>query len=494
MTDWVLKGSIRGPAGEIPSVSQFLKIAGGALSNGDNENIASLLIMGEGTSLSLDTSQTYSNIAVNGPSGSNKKIRLQSSSSSSTFTMDDKSVGSITDTILSGSGNALATDKAVKDYVDTSIADIDIPEALPEGGTEGQVLTKTSEGEAWSDIPDALPAGGNTGQVLTKTSDGEVWSDIPDALPSGGTNGQVLTKTTDGEAWSNVPTELPQDGTTGQILKKGQSGAEWVDSIVVDTSVADVAARDSVAIVDDPDNPKSGIILKTDPETQKTIITGVGDKFVDEVHANDVNIQNSISVNGKQINSITDAIESEATGSSLVTDKAVKEYVEEVSGGVKVPTPSGSDGYVLTLSGEYLNLEWKAPRISPVTGSLFVVRLIDIDHEQFRLNFETIKPVDDSIVYQDSFTIPKGSHILFSDSADFDGQVWTVNSTITMGLDGDNNWSCAEYVSFNNSMEGNAVLTPGYIPAKEETLATASNQDFCTYFGLQYDAVEWGDA
>ena len=229
MTDWVLKGSIRGPAGEIPNVDQFLKIAGGALSNGDNEKIASLLIMGEGTSLSLDTSKTYSNIAVNGPSGSNKKIRLQSSSSSSTFTMDDKSIGSITDTILSGSGNALATDKAVKDYVDTSIADIDIPEALPEGGTEGQVLTKTSEGEAWSDIPDALPSGGNTGQVLTKTSDGEVWSDIPDAFPSGGTNGQVLTKTVDGEAWSDIPDAFPSGGTNGQVLTKTSEGEAWSD-------------------------------------------------------------------------------------------------------------------------------------------------------------------------------------------------------------------------------------------------------------------------
>ena len=233
MTDWVLKGSIRGPAGEIPNVDQFLKIAGGALSNGDNEKIASLLIMGEGTSLSLDTSKTYSNIAVNGPSGSNKKIRLQSSSSSSTFTMDDKSVGSITDTILSGSGNALATDKAVKDYVDTSIADIDIPEALPEGGTEGQVLTKTSEGEAWSDIPDAFPAGGNTGQVLTKTSDGEVWSDIPDALPSGGNTGQVLTKTEDGGEWADAPqpdlSSYVETSTLSAVLSNNFRGRDGIE-------------------------------------------------------------------------------------------------------------------------------------------------------------------------------------------------------------------------------------------------------------------------
>lgn len=81
---------------------------------------------------------------------------------------------------------------------------------------------------------------------------------------------------------------VPQDGTAGQILKKGQNGAEWVDSIVVDADVADVAAKASVAVVDDPENPTSGIVLKTDAETQKTIITGVGDKVVDEIHIADV--------------------------------------------------------------------------------------------------------------------------------------------------------------------------------------------------------------
>ena len=35
---------------------------------------------------------------------------------------------------------------------------------LPSGGTEGQVLTKTSGGEAWADAPSGLPAGGTNGQ------------------------------------------------------------------------------------------------------------------------------------------------------------------------------------------------------------------------------------------------------------------------------------------------------------------------------------------
>lgn len=50
----------------------------------------------------------------------------------------------------------------------------------PEGGTAGQVLTKTEDGEAWQDAPDGLPEGGTTGQILTKTTDGAEWADAPD--------------------------------------------------------------------------------------------------------------------------------------------------------------------------------------------------------------------------------------------------------------------------------------------------------------------------
>lgn len=51
--------------------------------------------------------------------------------------------------------------------------------ANPEGGTTGQVLTKTSSGTEWADAPDGLPSGGSAGQVLTKTSSGSEWDDVP---------------------------------------------------------------------------------------------------------------------------------------------------------------------------------------------------------------------------------------------------------------------------------------------------------------------------
>ena len=55
--------------------------------------------------------------------------------------------------------------------------------AMPEvsGGTAGQVLTKTTDGQAWQDAPDGLPEGGTTGQILTRTESGAAWADAPEA-------------------------------------------------------------------------------------------------------------------------------------------------------------------------------------------------------------------------------------------------------------------------------------------------------------------------
>lgn len=52
--------------------------------------------------------------------------------------------------------------------------------SLPEGGTEGQMLSLDSEGNAvWAEVPDGLPEGGEVGQVLTKTAEGAAWLDLP---------------------------------------------------------------------------------------------------------------------------------------------------------------------------------------------------------------------------------------------------------------------------------------------------------------------------
>lgn len=116
---------------------------------------------------------------------------------------------------------------------------------VPPGGSEGQVLTKTANGQEWRDAPDTgvTTFNGRTGPVTPKTGDytaemvgarSNTWmpnaADVG-AMPavSGGTEGQVLTKTSNGQEWQDAPDGLPDGGTEGQILIKTASGAVWGD-------------------------------------------------------------------------------------------------------------------------------------------------------------------------------------------------------------------------------------------------------------------------
>lgn len=66
------------------------------------------------------------------------------------------------------------------------------------------------------------------GDGLSVEADGTVSAESQ--LPAGGTAGQLLTKTADGEAWQDAPSGLPDGGTTGQILTQGANGPEWADA------------------------------------------------------------------------------------------------------------------------------------------------------------------------------------------------------------------------------------------------------------------------
>lgn len=105
------------------------------------------------TSFDLDmrSADGTSLVTITGDELFGEKTSAITMNGDATFTMNDKGVKGITDVVGSGAdGTKLVTDKAVKD----AIAAIEIPDPLPAGGTDGQVLTKTADGEAWEDIPD----------------------------------------------------------------------------------------------------------------------------------------------------------------------------------------------------------------------------------------------------------------------------------------------------------------------------------------------------
>lgn len=47
------------------------------------------------------------------------------------------------------------------------------------------------------------------------------------SAPEGGTAGQVMTKTESGVEWQDAPSGIPEGGTEGQMLYQGANGAEW---------------------------------------------------------------------------------------------------------------------------------------------------------------------------------------------------------------------------------------------------------------------------
>ena len=251
-------------------------------------------------------------------------IRMQASGGNVAFALGNKIVRGITDTVSdTADGNSLVTDKAVKDAID-AIPDPDFSGYLPKtGGTlTGNVDLNTGTAEPNLSIKRTVDGGATAVEGrLRIDSDGVV------GLRSivGGTTVNNLyleqTQTRLTKPLNVASGGVPQDGTVGQILKKGQNGAEWVDSIVVDATVADVAARESVAVVDDPANPTSGIVLKTDPETDKTIITGIGDKKVDEIHISDLD---STATDDRVVNKkyVDDAIETQTKKNVLVSTAA----------------------------------------------------------------------------------------------------------------------------------------------------------------------------
>ena len=163
---------------------------------------------------------------------------------------------------------------------------------LPAGGTEGQVLTKTSGGEAWADVPEPDLTGmvkfksTIDGDALAKVGEGGQDEFAPDlfVVPSDydsssgeyptsfvamgvGSNGSYLTLSGEGSRFSfdsktikaiasdisdGDPDSLatanaikyyadsvgvPSGGTTGQVLTKTASGAEWQDAQTIDTPV-----------------------------------------------------------------------------------------------------------------------------------------------------------------------------------------------------------------------------------------------------------------
>lgn len=124
------------------------------------------------------TTDTYTVYLTNGQTGGTFQVYNGSNGTGSGDFMADGSVPMTGDLQMGGhvvTGMADGTNPTDGATVGQLAGKLD----SPDGGTAGQVLTKTADGSAWEDAPSGLPDGGTEGQMLYKSADGAVWGDKP---------------------------------------------------------------------------------------------------------------------------------------------------------------------------------------------------------------------------------------------------------------------------------------------------------------------------
>lgn len=109
---------------------------------------------------------------------------------------------------------------------------------VPTDGNQGEMLYCNNTGRShWGPAPKGIPDGGTTGQVLTKTSTGEEWSDAPSGLPSGGTEGQMLYQGGNGPEWGDKPVMYVNITESGGTYSADKTFAEIESAIESEYSV-----------------------------------------------------------------------------------------------------------------------------------------------------------------------------------------------------------------------------------------------------------------
>lgn len=157
--------------------------------------------------------------------------------------------------------------------------EINSGDAFPEGGEEGQVLKKTADGVEWANDTDTTYQNATQDAAGLMSSSDKTKLDNLISVPTGGTDGQVLTKTSDGVTWENVQagSSFPEGGTVGQVLKKTESGTEWAND---NNTTYENASQSSAGLMSSADKTKLDNLVEipsggTEGQVLKKTSTGV---------------------------------------------------------------------------------------------------------------------------------------------------------------------------------------------------------------------------
>lgn len=211
--------------------------------------------------------------------------------------------------------------------------DPQVGDAFPEGGEEGQVLKKTADGVEWANDTDTTYQNATQDTAGLMSGSDKTKLDNLISVPTGGTDGQVLTKTSNGVAWENVQagSSFPEGGTVGQVLKKTESGTEWAND---NNTTYENASQSSAGLMSSADKTKLDNLVEipsggTEGQVLKKTSTGVE-------WSNDsdtiVTVNNTL-----ESDSTTEAL-------SAAQGKALNEKIEalEIPGEYTLPTATSS--------------------------------------------------------------------------------------------------------------------------------------------------------
>lgn len=140
-------------------------------------------------------------------------------------------------------------------------------------------------------------------------------------LPAGGTEGQVLTKTADGEAWQDAP----EADLTGMLKGRTFDGGEVIYKIGDGGEETPVS---SIAFASNPDDIANGAVAIIGSTQNVALFSVANGSNALSLHATSQFA--TLTFNSKSVNSITNAISSTDTdrANELVTGKAVADYVD----------------------------------------------------------------------------------------------------------------------------------------------------------------------
>ena len=261
---------------------------------------------------------------------------------------------------------------------------------FPDGGSTGQILSKTNDGTGWIDDPNSAEWGNITGQLSEQT---DLYSELESkiTLPSGGTTGQVLTKTASGQAWDDVD-GLPSGGTAGQVLTKNSStsgDASWqdVDGLPAGGTAGQVLTKQSITDGDaDWETPTGG---------QWGQITGTLSNQTDLVAALDAKANAS---NLATIESSTTASQAYSTGDHLVLNGQLYEVTTAIN-----------SGETLTV-GTNISATTVGTELTALNNSLTWKRIIDVQTTT-NVSYDQTLSVEDLSSYNEiMFTLQRTSN------------------------------------------------------------------------------------